>query len=156
MDRTLAAIACLVVLFQGEGAAAATCAAAYTHWGFGGRSFKSSAAELCARGNPVEEDGFTYWLGSYPCEIESKERAVRSGERLPYGVSTTDSPAQAHARIAAAGVEPSYMVSGPDPTPVSVRPVCANKVGEYDFEFVYDHDGHMTKVRESLLMPYRE
>lgn len=155
MIRFLAVIAAMLVVLHGQYAVAASCAA-YTRWTFGGRSFRADASDLCARGGPVREAGFTYWLGGYPCRIETKERAVRPRERLPYGVSTADTPAKAFARIAAAGGAPSYMVSGTDPTPVSVHPTCANKVGDYDFEFVFDHDGHMTGVRETLLLPYHE
>lgn len=132
----------------------------YRSWTFGGRAMGSVAADLCGRNvTPADEEGVSYSLGTdvtRRCVVIAKERPVRPGERLPYGVSPSDSPQAAFEKIRARHGDPTYSVNGTDSTPVGVRPSCGRfEVGDYDFEFVF-HAGRMTAVRERLGLPYRE
>jgi len=136
----------------------------YHSWRFGGRAFYSDAADLCTRGASagavLQERGITYTLGvldTEMCTIVVKERPVRAGERLPFGVTTTDTPRGAFEKIEARGAAAAYGVSGTDPTPVSVEVTCGPiETGNYDLAFEFGRNGRMTGIQETLFLGRRD
>ena len=152
----------LAAAFVGCGGTAAlageACFAPQSNWTFGGADFANAAAldthtckafKDCRLGTA---NGIFYALvydgTTSTWAIGMKQRAIGLGEKLPFGVANTDTPAQVVQKIKAAGRTPAYGRTQAI-FPASVGLACqAGDVG-YQFEFNFDVSHRMTNITET-------
>jgi hypothetical protein len=131
-------------------------------WSFGGAGFgNADVAKLdkhacppfknCRLGTP---DGIGYALvydnNAAVFTLGMKQRAIGLGEKLPFGVTTMDTPDQVVKKIKDAGKKPAYGRTRAI-FPSSVGLLCQDGDVAYQFEFNFDVAHRMTNVSETPL-----
>jgi hypothetical protein len=152
----------LATAFVACGATAAlageACFAPQSDWSFGGADFDNAASldthacpayTNCRLGTP---NGIGYAL-IYNSDnngwiVGMKQRAIGLGEKLPFGVTTADTPDQVVKKIKAAGRSPGYgRTAGIFPSSVGL--LCQGGGVSYQFEFNFNVSHRMTNISET-------
>jgi hypothetical protein len=134
------------------------CFAPQSDWSFGGADFNAAAHLDTHTCKPFKDcklgtsNGIAYALiydGTNSTWIMGmKQRGIGLGEKLPFGVTTSDTPAQVVQKIKAAGRMPAYGRTRAI-FPASVGLACqAGEIG-YQFEFNFDVSHRMTNISET-------
>jgi hypothetical protein len=161
--RIAVLLATSMVLCGATGALAGeACFAPQSNWSFGGAGFDNTdVAKLdkhacppfknCHLGAP---DGFNYALvydnGTAVYMLGMKQRSIGLGEKLPFGVTTVDTPDQVAKKLEDAGRKPDYGRTRAI-YPASVGLLCQDGAVSYQFEFNFDVMHRMTNISETPL-----
>ena len=129
-------------------------------WSFGGADFDGAshldahscpAFTNCKLGTPA---GIGYALiydtSNNGWIMGMKQRAIGMGEKLPFGVTTADSPDDVVKKIKAAGRSPGYgRTRGIFPASVGLLCPAAGSAPSYQFEFNFNVARRMTNITET-------
>ena len=158
MRATILLASAFIVCSASTALAGEACFAPQSSWAFGGAEFDAAGHldthtckpfKTCKLGTP---DGIFYALvydgTDNTWSIGMKQRAIGLGEKLPFGIATTDTPVQVVDKIKAAGRTPAYGRTRAI-FPASVGLACQAGGVSYQFEFNFDVSHRMTNVSET-------